>query len=271
MNDHPKISIIIPSYNNAKYLREAVGSALKQTYKNIEVIIIDDGSTDNSREVAESFRDPRIIYLWQENEGPAGARNKGIEKTKGEYVAFLDSDDLWEKDKLKKQLDFMEKNPETGMLGTASREMTDDGKIRGREVFPEENKILQKILIRYNPFIQSSVMARREVFKRVGLYDRRFRESEDYELWLRIAADYKIGNLKEPLTIKRYKREGLSPEKDKEQLYFALKARMAAISRGQYKKWSYFYLLGSWIFMEMPFFLRRLVRRYLLGKKFYKI
>jgi len=271
MKNQPLVSVIIPTYNKSQYLREAIKSVLNQTYKNIEVIVVDDGSTDNTKEIVESFNDSRIIYIFQENKGPAIARNTGIKKAQGEYIAFLDSDDLWLKEKLEKQVDFMEKNSEIGLLGTGCYEVTDKGKIIGKKIFPIKNKILQKDLIKYNSFIQSSVMIRKEVFDKVGLYDKSFRESEDYELWLRIAGNYKVRNLAEALTIKRYYREGLSPAKDKKQLYFVLEAKKAAICRGQYPKWCYFYLLKSWIFMKIPFSIRKVIRVYLLKKKFYKI
>jgi len=271
MNNQPKISVIIPTYNKAQYLKEAIESVLNQAYKEIEVIVIDDGSTDDTGEVIKSFDDTRIIYFFQKNKGPAAARNSGLKKAKGRYVAFLDSDDLWLSGKLKRQMDFIEKNPEIELLGTGCYEITDKGKIIGKKIFPIKNKILQKDLIKYNPFIQSSIIIRREVFGKVGLYNQKFRESEDYDLWLRIAENHKIANLVEPLVMKRYYKEGLSPAKDKEQLYFVLEAKKAAIHRGQYSKWCYLYLLKSWIFMKMPFFLRKIIRIYLLKKRFYKI
>jgi len=272
MKNQPLVSVIIPTYNKSQYLREAIKSVLNQTYKNIEVIVVDDGSTDNTKEIVESFNDSRIIYIFQENKGPAIARNTGIKKAQGRYIAFLDSDDLWLKEKLEKQIDFMEKNSEIGLLGTGCYEMTDKGKIIGKKIFPTKNKILQKDLIKYNPFIQSSIITKREVFDKVGLwYDEKFRESEDYELWLRIAGNYKIGNLAELLVMKRYYRDGLSPVKDREQLYFVLEAKKTAVRRGQYPKWCYIYLLKSWIFMKIPFSLRKIIRIYLLKKRFYKI
>lgn len=272
MKNQPLVSVIIPTYNKAQYLKKAVESVLNQTYKKIEVIVIDDGSTDNTAEIVKSFNDPRIIYFWKENKGPAVARNTGIKKAKGKYIVFLDSDDLWLKEKLETQIDFMEKNSEIGLLGTGCYEMTDKGKVIGKKIFPTSNEILQKDLIKYNPFIQSSIMTRKEIFDKVGLwYDEKFRESEDYDLWLRIAGNYKIANLPEALTMKRYYKEGLSPAKDKEQLYFVLKAKKAAVHRGQYPKWCYLYLLKSWIFMKIPFSLRKIIRIHLLKKRFYKI
>ncbi len=93
--ENPLISVIIPTYNRANFLGEAIESVLSQTYKNLEVIIIDDGSTDDTRQLIEKYTDKRIIYLYQEHGGTSAARNKGIQEAKGEYIAFLDSDDIW--------------------------------------------------------------------------------------------------------------------------------------------------------------------------------
>jgi len=181
----------------------------------------------------------------------------------------LDSDDLWLKNKLRKQIDFTKENPEIGLLGTGCYEMINMGKMIHKKIFPSENEILQKDLIKYNPFIQSSVMVKKNVFSNISLYDERFKESEDYDLWLRIAQKYKIANLGEALVTKRYYEKGLSKSKDDKQLYFVLKAKKNAIDRGQYSKLYYFYILKSWIFMKMPFFVRKIIRKRLLKKKFY--
>ena len=269
INYESKISIVIPTYNQAEYLQEAIESVFSQTYKNTEIIIIDDGSTDNTLKVVNSFNDNKIIFIQQRNKGASSARNTGIKEANGEYIAFLDSDDLWLKDKLRKQIDFMRENQKVGLLGTGCFQVIDTNKMIYKKIFPHKNEILQKDLIKYNPFIQSSVMVRKNVFNDIGLYDEKFKESEDYDLWLRIAQKYKIANLKQALVTKKYSKAGLSKNKDSKQLYFALKARKNAISRKQYPKSYYIYILKSWIFMKMPFFIRRIVRKRLLNKKFY--
>ena len=273
MKNQPLVSIILPSYNGERYIKEAIESVLNQSFGNFELILINDGSIDKTADILEEYKnkDSRIKTIHQENIGLAKSLNKGIRLAKGKYIARMDDDDLWLKEKLEKQIDFIEKNPEIGLLGTGCYEVTDKGKIIGKKIFPEKNQELQKDLIQYNPFIHSSIMAKREVFDEVGLYDEKFRESEDYELWLRIAENYKIANLAEPLVTKRYCKKSLSPAKDKEQLYFVLEAKKTAVRRGQYPKWCYFYFLKSWIFMKIPFFLRKFIRKYLLSKKFYKI
>jgi len=268
MNSEPKISVIIPTYNQSECLKEAIESVLNQTYKNIEIIVIDDGSTDNTLGVVGSF-DNKIVCIQQKNKGASSARNIGIKKANGEYLAFLDSDDMWIKNKLEKQIDFIKKNPEIGLLGTGCYQMINIGKVIHKKIFPNKNEILQKDLIKYNPFIQSSVMVKKDVFNDIDLYDEKFKESEDYDLWLRIAQKYKVANLEQALVTKRYYEKGLCPSKDSKQLYFALKARKNAIKRGQYSKIYYLYVLKSWIFMKMPFFTRKIIRKHLLKKKFY--
>lgn len=269
MKNQPLVSIIIPTYNKEEYIKKALESVLNQTYKEIEVIVIDDGSIDNTQEIVKSFNNTRIIYIWQENKGAAAARNTGIKKAQGKYIAFLDSDDLWLKEKLEKQVRFLEENPEMGLLGTGCYQINYKREIMGKKIFPTKNKVLQGILIKYNPFIQSSVMVRKEVFDKIDSYDESFSQSEDYELWLRIAKYYKIANLPELLVMKRYYPESLSPSKDREQLFFVLKAKKKAILGGQYPKWCYIYLLRAYLFLKMPFFLRKFIRKYFLGSKIY--
>lgn len=261
MKNTPLVSIIIPIHNQVDFLKKAIESVLNQIYQNFEVIIVNDGSTDQTREMVFSFKDERVIYLWQENKGAALARNTGIEKAKGKYIAFLDADDLWLPEKLQKQVEFMEKNPEIGLLGTACVQVNEKGEKIKEKIFPTENKILQKDLIKYNPFIQSSVMVKKEVFDKAQGYDEEFLESEDYDLWLRIAKRHKITNLSEPLVLKTYYLKNLSSSKDKKQLTFAFKAKKNAILRRQYSKWFYFYLLLYWLFLKMPFFLRKIIRK----------
>ena len=111
----PRICVIIPTYNSARFLPEAVESALYQTFSPEEVIVVDDGSTDNTEDVLEPFRG-RIHYIRQENQGPAVARNRGISEAKGDLIAFLDADDVWVPDKSEKQVDLLMENPRIGLV-----------------------------------------------------------------------------------------------------------------------------------------------------------
>ena len=110
MDNTDLISVIIPTYNRAHLIKRSAESVLNQTYKNIELIIVDDGSTDNTKEVIDSIKDERIVYIKQENQGCCAARNKGIDTAKGKYIAFQDSDDVWHLDKLEKQIQILKEN-----------------------------------------------------------------------------------------------------------------------------------------------------------------
>lgn len=122
-----QVTIVIPVYNVEAYIYQAIESVLAQTYPYFEVILVNDGSKDHSVEVCQKFDDPRIKILHQENQGPAAARNHGIRHAKGEYVAFLDGDDLWTPDKLVKHVEHLDRNPEVGVSFCPSRFIDDRG------------------------------------------------------------------------------------------------------------------------------------------------
>jgi len=196
-----KVSVIIPTYNRAKFLEEAINSVLNQTYKDFEIIVVDDGSTDNTKEIIRKFGE--IIYIYQKNKGVSSARNKGIKMSRGEYIAFLDSDDLWLKRKLEKQMKIFEKYPENKICHTNEIWIRDGKRInQGKRHQKYGGYIFDKVL----PLCiisPSSVVIKREVFEKVGLFDERLKVCEDYDMWLRICAHYKVYFLDEPLIIKR--------------------------------------------------------------------
>ena len=180
------VTVIIPTFNRKKYLFEAVNSVCNQSYKNIEIIIVDDGSTDGSRDAVKTIKDKRINYIWQKNSGlPAKARNVGIKLSKGEFIAFLDSDDLWLPDKLKLQLAFMGNHPEVGLLGTNGIEFP--GEVVIRPAIHKPVMVSLKQLVQFNVFINSSVLIRKEVVDRIGFLDTdpAIRAAEDWEYWMR--------------------------------------------------------------------------------------
>ena len=119
------VSVIIPTFNRSRYLRQAIASVLAQTYPHFEIIVVDDGSTDETRTVAESSRDPKIRYTWQDNAGRSAARNRGLELARGEYIAFLDDDDFYLPDKLSQQTAYLEAHPAVDLVG-AGTQMVDE-------------------------------------------------------------------------------------------------------------------------------------------------
>ncbi len=189
----PKISIIIPTYNRANLIKNTIMGVINQTYTDWELLVVDDGSTDNTREIVEELieKDNRIKYFYEENSGcPSGPRNLGIEKAQGEYVAFLDSDDEWNPFKLEKQLKVFENsnNPKLGVV--ACYLYIKDNKTG--EIISEYNKfyrgdVLEKLINNNFPFTSSCIMTKLSILKEVGPFDSIFKVSEDVDMWLRIS------------------------------------------------------------------------------------
>jgi len=201
MDDPGKVSIIIPTYNRAEVLERALKSVLTQTYENHEVIVIDDGSTDNTESIISKYSS-KIRYFSKLHAGVSAARNLGLEKSVGTWVCFLDSDDYWLPEKLKRQMTYISENP--GMMVV----QTDEKWIRNG-IFVNPMKKHQKhdgwIFKQCLPLCivsPSAVMVHQKVFNDVGVFDESFPVCEDYDLWLRISLKYPIGFIPEKLIVK---------------------------------------------------------------------
>lgn len=197
------VSIIIPAYQSAGTIAEAVNSALAQTFKDIEIIIIDDGSTDNLAEALEQFFG-QIIYLRQDNKGASAARNEGIRHASGEIIAFLDADDIWLPEKLALQLPLFEKDPRVGaVFGNVF--FLSRGRIQSKTYFdlytPFRGNIFLELFTQ-NFIPMPSVLVRRKVLEQVGLFDESC-HAEDYRLWLQIANYWLFDYLENPVAIYR--------------------------------------------------------------------
>jgi glycosyltransferase involved in cell wall biosynthesis len=196
----PLVSVILPVYNSEKYLGESVAAILDQTFMDFEFIIINDGSKDRSEEKILEFKDPRIRYIKQENAGLAATLNNGIAVTKGKYIARQDHDDISLPERLEKQVRFMESHPKVGLLGSWAEIINEEGKSTGHfHKHPSENHVLKFLLLFNNPFVHSSVMIRKEVLERSGVYDTRKDVFEDHNLWSRMASHTELANLPEVL------------------------------------------------------------------------
>ena len=195
------VSVIIPTYNRANVVQKAVDSVLDQTYKNTEIIIVDDGSTDNTKQALLPYGS-RIKYL-NKKQGVSSARNLGIKKAAGEYMAFLDSDDEWYPEKLEKQLKYFEKNPNHGMVYTSYEQISNDVRqLCYSSAQSVEGNLFNEILRSFgiNLFIATpSIMIRKEVFFDIGYYNENLITGEDIELYLRIARKYSIGYVRDVL------------------------------------------------------------------------
>ncbi len=207
----PLVSIVIPAWNAEEYVKEAVRSALAQTYPNIEIVVVDDGSTDGTKQALEEYsRDPRCKYIYQANKGLAGARNTGIRESRGRYIAFLDSDDMFAPDKIKDQVTILEGHPDFGVCYSDLTHFTDTDPreyYHHRYTYPSGD-ILESLLHRQfvNPL---TLIARRSVIDAHGMFNESFRRSEDWELWLRWAhAGVKFYYLDKPLAYYRMRNVG---------------------------------------------------------------
>lgn len=208
------ISVIIPTYNNAQFIRDAIDSVLSQTYKNYEILVIDDGSTDNTKEIIEKYNGKRIKYIYQENKGLAAARNTGIKASTGELVAFLDSDDMWLPEKLERQISIINGFPNVGLVGCGYYGIDESGKrvkeTKGRD-YPDKELLLNNLMMRnVVTGSGSGVLAKKECFNKAGLFDESFRSTEDRDMWYRILKFYDLKFVSDYLVIIRVRRNSLS-------------------------------------------------------------
>jgi glycosyltransferase involved in cell wall biosynthesis len=206
------ISIIIPNYNNGHFVKNAIESALNQRYRDFEVIVVDDGSTDNSRDVVASFGD-RVRYIWQENRGLGGARNTGIRAAKGKLVGFLDADDEWLPTFLETMVALADQHPEAAIYYCSAQAMDVNRhelpQTFGGPVRPPE--MMYQTLLRANFLIPSTILIRRSVVIEVGLFEQALRSMhgcEDWDLWLRLAPKYTFVGT--PAILVRYRLHGSS-------------------------------------------------------------
>ncbi|MDT8306348.1 MAG: glycosyltransferase [Anaerolineae bacterium] len=180
------VSIIIPAYNQAHYLGEAIRSALGQSYGDVEVIVVDDGSTDGTQAVVEAFDDARLRYVYQENRGLSAARNTGIRHAHGEYLSYLDSDDRFLPEKLALLLAVLEQRPEVGLVAGQAIPVDETGAQNGR-LFDQPLPVDGRELLLGNPLHVGSVLVRRSWQERAGFFDEQLRSYEDWDMWLRLA------------------------------------------------------------------------------------
>lgn len=211
----PLVSVIIPVYNGEKYLQACLDSVSSQTYKTLETLIVDDGSTDRSMEIAENWPGPKTL-IRQKNGDVSSARNAGAEAARGEFLAFLDQDDLWEPEKVRKQIALFSADPSLDLVFTDLIKFFPGGKRHHASdkhtlalSLTREN-LFKKLAVK-NVLMPSAVMVKKSSFMHAGRFDPSFKTCGDYELWLRMAAmDMNFRYLPEPLTLYRYHGENTS-------------------------------------------------------------
>jgi glycosyltransferase involved in cell wall biosynthesis len=188
-----RASIIVIVYNGEQYIERAVHSALGQTVADIEVIVVDDGSSDRSADLVGRIKDSRLRLVRQSNQGPSAARNTGIREAKGDWIAFLDCDDWWTPTKLESQLAITDRDPEVALVYCGATTLLEDGSILSEAVPRLRGTALEGLLLgNYITGSSSSVLIRRDVLSAVGGFRTDIHYGEDWDLWLRIAARYRI-------------------------------------------------------------------------------
>lgn len=233
----PLVSVIIPAFNAERYIREAIDSVLAQTHRDLEVIVVDDSSTDGTPALLQAYGD-RIHVIRKRNGGAAAARNAGANAARGEWLAFLDADDVWEPAKLERQL----------AVTTGPCSYTNRTNIGARGDVPElqsevtamhQGDVFEPLLLEGNFMTSSSVMVRRDVFQRLGGFTTSEKNAEDWDLWLRVAADHEVSYCPEPLV--RYRFHAGNKSRNHQAMARARQSivgRALASARGRRLSWS---------------------------------
>ncbi|MGA2602767.1 MAG: glycosyltransferase family 2 protein [Verrucomicrobiia bacterium] len=214
----PLVSVVIPTYNYGHYICETVESALAQTYSPVEIIVVDDGSTDDTRERLATYGN-RVRYIRQQNRGLSAARNTGIQAAQGAFIALLDSDDLWLPDKLERQVAVAVHQPDAGLVASEAFTICEDGQRLDfeKERCPREGfrELTVRDLLEFGAFSPSSVLTRRDALLDGGGFDEGLKAAEDLEMWIRIAVRSRVLRLNASLTGQREHSGSMSHQADR--------------------------------------------------------
>lgn len=222
---NPKVSVIMSVYNGEKYLRKAVDSILDQTFPDFELIIINDGSTDGTKEILESYTDHRIHLIHQENIGLTKSLNKALKLARGVYIARQDADDISDLERLNCEVNYLNQNQNIGLLGSHVAFIDKKGREISVWKTPETHDQIKKGLLKGNCFCHGSVMFRKECLNTVGFYREKFRYAQDYDYWMRISEHFKTANIGMVLYKNRRTTDTISRKKLSEQLNYHLLAQ----------------------------------------------
>jgi glycosyltransferase involved in cell wall biosynthesis len=211
----PAVSVIIPAYNQARYVRKSIQSVFDQTYPDFELIVVDDGSTDETPQILASIHDPRMRVVRQQNAGLSAARNTGLRESSAPLVTLLDSDDFFLPDKLYVLKEYLDTHADIGMVSGGTQYVDQDDQVFAEAIESTGSLDLPAILFR-NPFTPSAVMVRREWFDTVGMFDETLRACEDWNLWQRMAyAGCQFAWVNHPVTAYRFHRGQMTRESDR--------------------------------------------------------
>jgi len=194
------ISVIIPTYNRVNFLARAIESVLNQTFKNFELIVVDDGSTDSTRELIKKYKE--VLYIYQDNKGPSSARNTGIKHARYDFIAFLDSDDWWHKNKLKYQFYAMQDNPDYLVSHTQEKWYRNGVLLNQKAKHRKYSGFIFDKCLAICAISISTVMLKRQIFEVVGYFNEEMPCCEDYDFWLRVTCRFPVLLVDMSLTLK---------------------------------------------------------------------
>jgi glycosyltransferase involved in cell wall biosynthesis len=289
---NPLVTVVIPAYKAEAFIAETIQSVIDQTYTNWELIIIDDGSPDNQKKIIEPFlADPRIQYHYQENAGVSAARNSGMDKSKGEFIAFLDADDMFLPNNLERKLAFLQKNKEYGLVHAYVQDIDKDSLELETYQIGKQGWVLDDLLIWRGEVIPapSSILMPTKIAKEIGGWDTNFQTAADQEFFMRVAKQYKIGMIDEFLTYYRELPSSMStniPNFEEDHIRVFQKAKEHNLFKNklfELQCFSNLYLIiaGSWwvdggnkrkafYFMFLSFIMYPPVLLFLIKRKFFK-
>ncbi len=260
----PAVSVVMPVYNGEKYLKEAIESVLGQTFRDFEFIVVDDGSTDRTPDILGSY--PELEVVSQANAGVTRALNAGFRQAVGKYIARMDADDVALPTRLERQVAYLEAHPQVGLLGAAYYEIDETGRTVRQVTMPLSDGELRKALARYNPFLHSSIVVRKDLAEKLDYYDEdeRYKCCEDYEFWIRLARHSQLANLGEALMKWRSHQANVTAVYDDDKLRGDIRLRSRVIREQGLPPYYWFYVFKPWLALRLLPGARNWLRRTLL-------
>jgi glycosyltransferase involved in cell wall biosynthesis len=230
MTDAPRVSVLVGTWNKAATLRRAIDSILAQTVRELELIVVDDGSTDETTDVVLAVPDRRVRYVRLPHVGISRSLNAGLREASAEVVAFQDADDWSLPQRLERQLDVLRTRPEVAVVGCQMKEVDEHGR-EFRPRFGLATGDVGGMLLRFNPIPNGCAALRRSAVLRVGGYDSRYRFAMDYDLWLRLAEHHAIVNLPDVLAVREMSRSNVAATRERAQVAESIRLKAAAFRR----------------------------------------
>jgi len=257
----PAVSVLMSVWNGAPWVSEAIESVLSQTASDLELIVVDDGSSDRTPALLAAVRDPRLRVERQTRAGLTRSLNRAAGLARAPLLARLDADDVARPERLARQRGFLDARPGVGLLGSAASEVDPSGHEVRIVRPPQADREIRRALIRRNPFVHSSVMMRRALLERVGGYDETLAVAQDYDLWLRMSEHTQMANLPDPLVVRRLLPGRVSMRRDSDRLRTEAWARWRAVRRGAYPAWCAIFVVRPLLALALPGAWRRQARR----------